>query len=508
MPTLLIADDEPVILEVLGRFLAAPGRTVLLAGGAAEARLLARTQGPVDVALLDRHLGDGSGLEVAAALKADRPETEVILLTAYASFESAVEALQAGLYDYLSKPIDDFDSLRLKVDNAFAKVLAVAERRKAEVELRHMQKMDAIGRLAGGIGHDLSNMLAVILSWVEDLSARTEGDVREGLGEIQAATDRAVKLVRHMMTLSRKGPAAPAAITLNQAIEDVAKLLRRSLGTRVTLALDLSPGPWPVMADPSHLGQVFLNLAVNARDAMPEGGAITFRTENVPASARLPGDGLPPGDAVRLLVSDQGAGMPPEVQERIFEPFFTTKAPGEGTGLGLAIVYGIVGQAGGAISVESAPGRGTTFHLLFPRAATATEATAAARAPASAAPAHAGTALVAEDDQAVRALLARALRQAGFQVLEAADGTEALAVAEAHHGAIDVLVTAAVMRGLPGPALAARLRARRPALRVLVVTGLPTDPVVVAFADAGGEVLQKPFRASVVVEAVRRLLAG
>jgi CheY-like chemotaxis protein len=287
----------------------------------------------------------------------------------------------------------------------------------------------------------------------------------------------------------------------------VAKLLRRSLGERVTLSLDLAPDPWPVLADPSHLAQVFLNLAVNARDAMPHGGTLTIRTENVPASARPPGDGPPSGDAVLLSVSDQGTGMTPDVQERIFEPFFTTKAPGEGTGLGLAIVYGIVGQAGGTIGVDSAPGQGTTFRLLFPRAAAAAPAPASARAPAAAAPAHAGTVLVAEDDAAVRALLCRALRLHGLRVLEAADGAAALALAEAHPGPIDLLLTDAVMRGLSGPALAARLRERRPRLAVLVVTGFPTDPAVLAFAGEGGEVLQKPFRASAVTEAVRRLLA-
>ncbi len=507
MPTLLIADDEPILLDVLARFLAREGRTVLQAGSAAEARQLARTRGPVDVALLDRHLGDGSGLELAGWLKAERPETEVLLLTAYASFESAVEALQAGLYDYLSKPIDDFDALRLKIDNAFAKGAAVAERQRAEGQLRHMQKMDAIGRLAGGIGHDLSNMLAVMLSWVEDLSARTDGPVREGLGEIQAAADRAVKLVRHMMTLSRKGPAEPVRLTVNQAIEDMAKLLRRSLGERVTLALDLARDPWPVVADPSHLGQVFLNLAVNARDAMPEGGALTFRTENVPAAARTAGDGLPPGDMVRLTVSDQGTGMAPEVRERIFEPFFTTKAPGEGTGLGLAIVYGIVGQAGGAIAVDSTPGRGTTFQILLPRAPAPIEPASPPRPAVAPASGAAGTALVAEDDAAVRGLLARALRQAGFQVLEAADGAEALVAARAHQGPIDVLLSDAVMRGRSGPSLGAALRQERPDLQVLLVTGFPTDPEVVAFAAAGGEVMQKPFRASAVVEAVRRAMA-
>jgi signal transduction histidine kinase len=511
VPTLLIADDEPVILSMLGRFLAAPGRTVLLAGSAAEARTLAETQGPVDVALLDKNLGDASGLEVAAALKARRPETEIILVTAYASFESAVEAIQLGLYDYLSKPIDDFDALRLRIDNALAKVQLVQERRQAGVELRHLQKMDAIGRLAGGIGHDLANMLAVIVSWVEELTPGAEGTARQGLEEIQGAAGRATKLVRQMMTLARRGPAESKRLSLNLAIEEVARLLRRSLGSRITLAFEPAPDLWWVVADPSLLGQVFLNLAVNARDAMPEGGTLTIRTENLAGSRRPAGDGLPQGDAVLVTVTDQGTGMSEEVRERIFEPFFTTKARGEGTGLGLSIVYGIVRQAGGDIQVESAPGRGTTFRLTLPRAPDDEVPGPEARrslAAEGAVEASTGTILLAEDDEPVRRLLARALRQAGFQVLEARDGAEAVAVARAHHGPIDLLLSDAIMGALSGPALSEALRGERPELRVLLVTGFPADPAVIAFAAAGGEVLQKPFRSSAVVEAVRRMLAG
>ncbi len=510
MPTLLIADDDPVILSVLGRFLAAPGRTVLLAGSAAEARSLAEAKGPVDVAILDRNLGDGSGLEAAAALKRSRAETEVVLLTAYASFESAVEALQAGVFDYLSKPIDDFDALRLRIDNAFAKVRLVEERRLAETEARHLQKMDAIGRLAGGIGHDLANMLAVILSWVDELTPAAAGPVREGLQEIQGAADRATRLVRHMMTLSRKGPASPEVLSLNQVLEEIAKLLRRSLSARVSLILEPGPDLWPVVADPSHLGQVCLNLAVNARDAMPDGGTLTVRTENLEASRRTQGDGFPEGDLVLLTVTDQGTGMSEEVRQRAFEPFFTTKPPGEGTGLGLAIVYGIVLQAGGTIQVESTPGRGTTFRIALPRARCDAEGATGTSPRAGAATGAvvnvAGTALLAENDEGVRRLLARALRQAGLQVLEARDGAGALAAARAHPGPIDVLLTDTFLGDLAGPALSAALRQARPRLRTLLVTGAPADPVVAAFAADGGEVVQKPFRAGAVVEAVRRLL--
>jgi len=498
---LLVADDEPAVRLVLARLLAAPGRKVLSAGSKAEALALAFAEGPVDVALLDRNLGDGTGLEVAAALKARRPETEVILVTDYASFQSALEALQVGLYDYLSKPIDDFEALRLKLDNAFEKVRLQLARRKAEEELRQMQKMDAIGRLAGGLGHDLGNMLAVILSWLEELTPGATGTVATGLGEMQGAAERATRLVRQMMTLSRKGPADPVLVSLDRAIEDMAKLLRRSLGPRVELVLELAHDLPPVFADPSHLGQVFLNLAVNARDAMPDGGRLTFRTSAVEAGRAIP------GPAVVLEVSDEGVGMPPEVLARVFEPFFTTKAEGLGTGLGLAIVFGIVGQAGGAIQVESEPGRGTTFRVGLPRAAEGVAGGPVQAARAAAGPLS-GTAIVVEPDAALRALMARSLRQAGLDVLDAAGGDEALAMAGAPGARVDLLVAADVMAGRTGPALAAAVRALHPACRALLASGFPGDPEVAAFAAGGGVLVQKPFGMGALVEAARSLLAA
>jgi hypothetical protein len=508
VPTVLVADAEPVVLSVLGRFLAAPGRTVLTAGSAAEARRLSEAQGPVDVALLDRDLGDGSGLELAAELKARRRETEVILVTAYASFETAVEALKVGLYDYLSKPIDDFEALRLKVDNALEKVRLQAERQQAEAEVRHIQKMDAIGRLAGGLGHDLANMMAVILGWSEDLAETAPGHMREGLQEIQGAAERATRLVRQMMTLARRGPADPMRLSLNHAIEDMARLLRRSLGPRVELVQSLQPDLAPILADPSQLGQVLLNLAVNARDAMPDGGRLTISTSAVETAPRAGGEGPPPGPGVALEVSDEGVGMAPEIRDRIFEPFFTTKPAGQGTGLGLAIVYGIVRQSGGSIQVESAPGRGTTFRLVFPVAAAEAAAPGAAASGPRAEARAGATVLLAESDAPLRALSARALRQAGFEVLEAPDGEQALHLAREHRRPLDALVTEDLMADLSGPGLVAAVRRAHPGCRALLVSGFPNAPEVVAFAGQGGAVLQKPFRMSALLEAVRLMLAA
>jgi two-component system, cell cycle sensor histidine kinase and response regulator CckA len=505
VPTLLIADDEPVVLSVLASHLEAPGRTILTAQSFAEALRHAETSGPIDVALLDKNLGDGSGLKLAQRVKELRRETEVILVTAYASFETAVEALKVGLYDYLSKPIDDFDAVRLKVDNALEKVRLQAARRQTETELRHMQKMDAVGRLAGGIGHDLANMLAVVLSWTEELSADSTGPMREGLAEIRNAADRATRLVRHMMTLSRRGPAEPVRVPVEQVLHEMTKLLGRALGTKIALVTELADPPWPVFIDPALLGQVFLNLAVNARDAMPDGGRIIFRTVNLPSERLLPEQ--PAGPVVRLSVTDEGTGMSSEVQERVFEPFFTTKRAGEGTGLGLAIVYGIVRQAGGTIEVESALGKGTTFRISLPRAADEVAPEVRTGVKEQGVGEASGTALLAEDDAPVRALMARALRRAGLDVLEAPSAEAALDLMRAHRGPIDIVVCDAVMPGRSGAALTAEVRRSWPACRALLVTGFPADPEVIGFAGAGGTVVQKPFVASSLVDAVRVLLA-
>ena len=509
LATVLIAVTDPILLEVVGRFIAAPGRTVLTTGNAQEARTLAEAQGPIDVALLDRNLEDGCGLELAAELKRRRPETEAILVTEYATFESAVEALQVGLYDYVAKPIDDFEALRLKVDNALAKVRLAEERRAAEASLRHLQMMDAIGTMASGLGHDLANMLSVIRGWADELEVETTGNVREGLAEIRGAAERATRLVRQMAMLSRKAPAQSQSVSPNHALEELAGLLRRSVGERVTLRLELAPEPWPVLVDPSQLGQIFLNLAVNARDAMRTGGGtLTFRTENVAAGVERP-EGLPPGDCVVLSVSDEGAGIPEAVRERIFEPFFTTKPPGQGTGLGLAIVHGIVRQAGGTIRVRSAPAQGTTFVIALPRApeAAGPSLSATAQGPAPEPPSAEATALVVHRDPQLRSVLGRALRRASFQVIEVQDPGQVLAVARAHPGAIDVLVSGAIIPGSSGPALAGVLRRERPDLRAIVLSGFEADPAVKAFASEGGEVLQEPFQPAEVVEAARKVLA-
>jgi nitrogen-specific signal transduction histidine kinase len=392
-----------------------------------------------------------------------------------------------------------------------------AERREVEHQLRHAQKMDAVGRLAGGIGHDLGNVLAVVLSYVEDLVQRTGGRERSDLEVVMGAAERAANLVRQMMTLSRKGGAAsPTVLSVNAVVNDLAKLLRRSLGERVTLATELAGDAWPAFVDGAQLGQVLLNLVVNARDAMPAGGRVVVRTENLVFEERQGGlvEGRP-GQYVALVVSDSGVGMTPEVRERIFEPFFTTKEQGKGTGLGLAVTYGIVRQAGGTIHVESQPGAGTTFRILLPRAREerveprSPSAAAAVPQEARAAPVGAGrTALVVDDEPSLRELVARVLAQDGFHVLQGACADEAMAAARTPGTRVDLLLTDVVMPGAYGTELADAVVAQHPACKVLLMTGFPSAPQVLERVRRGGLVLQKPFRRSALVERVREVLAA
>ena len=630
MATILIVDDEPVILDVFRRFLEGDGRELVLAGSAREAMVAGGRPGDLDVALVDKNLGDGSGLDVARALRSAKPDVEIILVTGYASIDSAIQAMQIGAFDYVTKPISDYEALNLKVENAIEKVrmkrrqrelvaqlvesealhrgvfetstdavllvspegrvedanpaaerlyglsrdelrrlvyddllaedadrarpapgsratptrhrradgftfpveisagelrlasggllvLSVrdvlererAERARRELEqnLRQAQKMEAVGRLAGGVAHDFSNILAVVLGY-SDLLLRDlpPGDarLRECADGIVEAAHRAVGVTRQLLTLSRKKLLRPEVLSLNKVVQDLGKLLGRTLGERITVTPRLGDGVWPVVADSDQLAQVLLNFAVNARDAMPDGGPIDITTANAELPQGAPNLGLPPGRFVTLSVKDAGCGMTEEVRCRIFEPFFTTKEAG--TGLGLATVYGIVRQAGGAIRVETSPGAGTTFTVYLPAA---DESEAAVTTSTSVAPPRGlgETVVLAEDEDTLRTLLGRVLAGSGYNVLAGRNGAEALAAVHARGGRVDLLVTDVVMPQMTGTELASALGGEQPGMKVLFMTGHTDDPSLAArLGDGSVELLQKPFTNETLLRVVRRLL--
>ena len=385
----------------------------------------------------------------------------------------------------------------------------VSEQRRLQQQLVQSQKMEAVGRLAGGIAHDFNNLLTVITSYCDLLLEDLGGDdpKREDVEQVRKAADGAAALTRQLLAFSRQQVIAPRVVNLSAVVAGVEKMLRRVIGEDVDLVTVLDPGVGSVRADIGQLEQVLMNLAVNARDAMPTGGKLTIETANVahgPHYARERA-AAPVSQFVMLAVSDTGVGMDEATKARVFEPFFTTKAPGKGTGLGLATVYGIVQQSGGFIWVYSEPGHGTTFKIYLPRV----DAPAEGVAVTAVAPVGRGTetVLLAEDAAAVRAVARQVLERQGYTVLEAPDGELALHLAQRHAGPIHLLLTDVVMPGMSGRQLADRLARLRPDTKVLYVSGYTDDAVVRhGVLEAGIAYLQKPFTIDSLARKVREVL--
>ena len=373
---------------------------------------------------------------------------------------------------------------------------------RADAEWRQTQKMEAVGRLATGIAHDFNNLITVQLGYADDLlqhGAPGSDDWRRSAEEVRRAAERAAGLTQQLLAFSRRQSSAPRTVDLNDIVAQMEELLRRLMGAEVALAFDLDPDLDPIHVDPGQASQVLMNLAVNARDAMPDGGRLTIETANV----TLGHEHLDviPGPHVMLAVHDTGTGMSDDVRRRLFEPFFTTKGEGQGTGIGLPLVQAIVRQSGGQLAVESEPGHGSVFRAYFP--AVADEAVAA-QVPASQATAAPGTGvvLVVEDDEVVLRLVARELARRGYTVLPAEDGRAAIEMAEAHGSPIDLLLTDIVMPRMSGTDLAATLVARQPDLRVVYMTGHP-DRAAIEAGPAAGPVLMKPFTPQDLAASVR-----
>jgi PAS domain S-box-containing protein len=389
-------------------------------------------------------------------------------------------------------------------------IMDITDRKRLEDELRQAQKMEAVGHLAGGVAHDFNNLLTVVFGFSEILLKRlAPGDpARELILQIRHAGKRAAALTEQLLAFSRRTVLEPKILDLKEAVRESEKMLRRLIGEDVQFNAVFDPGLKPVKADPGQLGQVIMNLAVNARDAMPTGGTLTIETRNIEldeaSAAEIPD--AKPGRYVLLAVSDTGTGMTPEVKARIFEPFFTTKAAGKGTGLGLPMVYGVVKQSGGCIAVESEPSRGTTFKIYFP----------IAEGPASAGNAPpkfnlgatgTETILLVEDEDAVRSVIFMALRQAGYTVLEASRGREAIRIAAEHREQIHLLITDVIMPEMGGRQLVEHLVATRPNLKVLYLSGHTDDAVVRhGVSEADVAFLQKPFTITALTSKVREVL--
>ncbi|MCX6628084.1 MAG: response regulator [Candidatus Solibacter sp.] len=387
-----------------------------------------------------------------------------------------------------------------------------AERRALEDQLLQSQKMEAVGRLAGGVAHDFNNLLTVILGYSEMLrdQVRLDATAVEYSDEVLHAAERASALTYQLLAFSRRQVAVPRVVDLNEIVRGIDKMLRRIIGEDIRLEARMSPGLPAVKVDPSHIDQVIMNLAVNSRDAMPEGGKLTIETAEVELTGEYAGRhiGVPAGHYVMLAVSDTGSGMDAATRARLFEPFFTTKDKGKGTGLGLSIVYGIVKQNGGEILVYSEPDRGTAFKIYLPAVMAAAEAILSDSEDESAAPAT-GTILLVEDDPQVRNLTRTMLAHLGYRVLEAESADQALRIVSAHEGPLDLMLTDVVMPGMSGTELAHQLQAVRPGARVLYMSGYTDNGVIdQAILAADTPFIQKPFTSAGLGRKVRDVLRG
>jgi PAS domain S-box-containing protein len=389
----------------------------------------------------------------------------------------------------------------------------ITDRVRLEEQLRQAQKMEAVGRLAGGIAHDFNNLLTVIIGYCDVLLSRAKAGDRENkeLREIRKAGESASALTRQLLAFGRKQVLDLRPTALNDLVSHMENLLRRTIGENVALVIGLSPDLWTVQADANQLQQVLMNLAINARDAMPGGGCLTIGTRNSwvedDAPARPPD--CPPGPYAVLSVADTGHGMDEAVVREIFEPFFTTKETGKGTGLGLATVDGIVRQSGGFIDVESWPGRGTVFKVHLPRVENPAQAEAA---PAGEGGSDGGgneTILLVEDSDVVRSYTAEILRSSGYDVLEAASGEEAIRIAGEHPRPIDMLLSDVVMPGVTGGEVSARLSASRPEMKTLFVSGYPEDTIgKKRLLDGNAPFLGKPFTPGELLRKIREILGS
>jgi signal transduction histidine kinase/CheY-like chemotaxis protein len=383
--------------------------------------------------------------------------------------------------------------------------------RKHEEQLRQSQKMEAVGRLAGGVAHDFNNLLTAIIGYSELVQSRLDqaDPLRCEVEEIGRAGHRAASLTRQLLAFSRKQVLQPEVLDLNAVITDIDKMLGRLIGEDIEMTAFPNPNLGCVMADPGQIEQVIMNLAINARDAMPQGGKLIIQTANVTLEdfyTDKRGLNLKPGPYVMLTVTDTGQGIDENILPHIFEPFFTTKEQGKGTGLGLSTVYGIINQSDGDIWVETEPGRGTTFNIYLPRVDSPAQEQQASK-PRESSFSVSETILLVEDEDMVRKLVCEILKMNGYNVLQAANGREALPICEAHAGPIHLMLTDVVMPQMGGRELAERIASLRPEMKVLFMSGYTDDEIVHhEVPDAGIAFIQKPFTPDSLERRVRDLL--
>jgi signal transduction histidine kinase len=517
LPLLLLhLEDDPVDAELIV--------TTLIEGGipcqsklvdTRQAFVAALKEGRMDLILADYSIPGFDGMTALTLARQHRPEVPFLFVSATIGEELAIDAMHQGATDYVLK--QRLGRLVPSVQRALRELDDRAERKRAEEALRQSekqfrqsQKMEAVGRLAGGIAHDFNNLLTIIMGYSQVLLTELgpQHPLRGKIEETLKAGGKAASLIRQLLTFSSKQSTDPKILSLNTAVTSLENMLRRLIGEDVQFVVKLDPKNGRLRADQTHLEQVLVNLVVNARDAMPNGGTITIETAQVeltrsPVYHIAP---LQPGSYVQLTVSDTGCGMDLKTQSHIFEPFFTTKGEGKGTGLGLSTVYGIVTQCGGAIDVTSRVGHGTRFDLYFPSVESDILPTTPTQ-PSGRPQRGTETILLAEDEPSVRTLVRDELRKLGYKVVEAKNGVEACLLATQQAESFQLLLTDVVMPGMGGRELAQHLSVINPELRTLFMSGYMDDVGIMAGQEEGTtSFLQKPFTPEVLASSVRNLL--
>jgi two-component system, cell cycle sensor histidine kinase and response regulator CckA len=505
---LLVEDDEEDYLltkDLLSRLDGARHQIHWVSDS--DSALRAAREGDHDVYLVDYRLGPEDGIDLVRELVAAGHDVPVIVLTGQGNHDVDVEAARAGAVDYLVKGEVTPTLLERTIRYAMRGHADMRALRESEEGLRQAQRMEAVGQLAGGIAHDFNNLLTVISGYTEILQRRVgEAKGSEELAEVGKAAEQAALLTRQLLAYSRKQVLEPRVLDLNGIVSETQTMLERVIGENIEFSTRLAEDLGSISADNGQIEQIIMNLVVNARDAMPDGGTLLLETGNttLPDTSSSTRPATTPGDYVLLAVTDTGQGMDAATAERIFEPFFTTKERGAGTGLGLSTVYGIVEQSDGHIEVESEPGIGTTFRLYFPHVAEEAEALnpkpldeRLLTGPE--------TVLLVEDEEAIRAVARAMLETYGYTVLLAGDGAAALELAQNHPGPIQLLMTDILMPKMGGIELAERLSAVRPELKILYTSGY-SDSNSSPQRVEGAHYLQKPYAMKELARTVRELL--
>lgn len=503
---IVIVEDEFIVALDIKRHLERSGYEVKGIFASGEQLLERVEELRPNLVLMDIRLqGKLDGVDTAAILN-DRWAIPVILLTAYADEATLSRAKISQPFGYLLKPFEERE-LRISIEIALYRAKMEKKLRESERLLRQAQKMEAVGRLAGGIAHDFNNILTAILGYA-NLLAEEVGDnavLREDVEGVKKAVKRAESLTRQLLTFSRRQPMEPRVIAPGETIRDMERMLQRLLPASVSLYINLGKDSPHVRMDPTQLEQILLNLVVNAKDALPEGGVIqvSLSAQNLMAPLEASLERIPEGDYAVLEVQDNGIGISPSDYEHIFEPFFTTKSDAGGTGLGLATVYGIMKQSGGFLDLASKQGAGTTFRLFFPRLQ-GCEAADAEKESVREVSCGTESVLIVEDDDEIRDLMERTLRRKGYKVEACAHPGQAILVAEKQGYSLDVIIADIGLPFMNGVELVERLRNELPGIKALFVSGYPDR----APEMANSLFLRKPFSEDALADAVRRLLDG